>query len=85
MSNGIIGIFGVFAFTLLLFMFRSFYLSPRRPAKERSIAPVKLRGLYDTNKRADADDNWLLWSEDLHGEAGSSDRVDDRLTNLANR
>lgn len=85
MSNGIIGVFGVFAFTLVLFALRTFCLSPPRPAKERNVEPTKLRVLHDLHKTADADDNWLLWSEDLHGEAGSSDRLTDGMTNLANR
>lgn len=84
MRNEIIGIFGVFAFTLFLFVLRSFCL-PRRHAKERNVAPAKVRGLHAIDKSADPDDNWLLWSEYLRGEAGSSDRGDDGMTNLASR
>jgi hypothetical protein len=85
MSNGIIGAIGVFAVTLFLFVLRSLCLSPPQRNKDRHAAPAKRRALHEISKRPQADDNWPLWSEDLHAEISLPDRVDDGVTNLAKR
>jgi hypothetical protein len=75
MSNEIIGIVGVFAFTFFLFVLRHFYLSIGRTNKSRHVTPTTPPGHYELSTKAVEDDSWLLWSPD--NEAGSPNRVDE--------
>lgn len=81
MSNELTGVIGVFAFTLILFVLRVFYLTPPQRSKVRDVAP-KAPGKPHEIRSAVSDDNWLLRIDDLDREA-SSDRVGDSTTNLA--
>ena len=75
MNNDVIGIGGVFAFTLFLFLLRHFYLSiGRRDDKSRYVTPAAPRANKRSNSDSGADDAWLLWMPDLETET----RVDDR-------
>ena len=84
MNNQVIGIAGVFAFTLVLFLLRHFCLSLGRRKKRRYGTPTALPGNHEMHKKAVSDDAWLLWTEDPDKQ-GSSNRVDDGMTNLANK
>jgi hypothetical protein len=84
MNNQMIGIAGVFAFTLFLFLLRHFYLSLGRPKKRRYVTPTALPGNHEMHKKTASDDDWLLWTEDPDKQ-GSSNRVDDGMTNLAKK
>lgn len=75
MSNEIIGIGDVFAFTFLLFVLRHFYLSIGRTNKSRYANPTTPPGHYELTTKVVEDDSWLLWSPDT--EAGSTNRVDE--------
>lgn len=85
MNNQMIGIAGVFAFTLFLFLLRHFYLSLGRPKKRRYVTPTALPGNHEMHKKAARDDAWLLWTKDPDKQGGSSNRVDDGVTNLAKK
>jgi hypothetical protein len=84
MKNQMIGIAGVFAFTLFLFLLRHFYLSLGRPNKRRYMIPTALPGNHEMHKKPASDDDWLLWTKDSD-QQGSSNRVDDGMTNLAKK
>ena len=84
MNDQVIGIAGVFAFTLFLFLLRHFYLSVGRRKKSRYVTPSALPGNHEMHKKAASDDAWLLWTEGPDKQ-GSSNRVDDGMTNLAKK
>jgi hypothetical protein len=62
MSNELVGIVGVFAFTLFLFVLRYFCLSIGRPRKSPANATTAREdhGLIGLAARNDA---WLLWND----------------------
>jgi hypothetical protein len=78
MSNETIGIVGVFAFTLFLFMLRHFYLSIRRRDKSRYVAPAAPGGNKRSNSDSGTDDGWLLWTPETD-QSDSSNRLHGEL------
>jgi len=74
MTNEMIGIASVFAFTFFLLMLRHCLLSLGRARRSRHLIPTRPRG-HDESNKAVADDSWLFWSSD--NEAGSRDSVDE--------
>ncbi len=62
MNNEMIGIAGVFALTLFLFLLRHFYLSIGRRDKSRHVTPAGALTNKKSNIDSRADDAWLLWT-----------------------
>lgn len=75
MGNQTIGIGGVFIFTFFLFVLRHFLLALGQSKSRRYDAPIA--GNDNLNRKADADDAWLLWTPDPNPRTGSSKRVGD--------
>jgi len=86
MNNQMIGIASVFVLTFLLFVLRHCFLSlGRRNKRRRYVTPTALPGNHEMHKKAASDDAWLLWTKDPDKQGGSSNRVDDGMTNLAKK
>jgi hypothetical protein len=76
-NNEVIGIGGVFALTLFLFLLRHFCLSIGRRDKSGYVTPAPPRANKKSNTEPGKDDAWLLWTPEtdqsdstnrLHGE-----------------
>lgn len=72
MTNEMIGIAGVFALTLFLFVLRHCFHSFGRPNRSRYVNPTTPRRDHESNTRSADDDAWLLWSPELGERAGPS-------------
>ena len=71
MRNELVGIVGVFAFTLILFVLRHFCLSIGRTNKSRQVNTTAARDNHELNSLAATNDAWLLWNDDPDKQAGS--------------
>jgi hypothetical protein len=70
MNNEMIGIIGVFALTLFLFVLRHLYLSFGRANRSGRTAPATFRRDHELNIGSDDDDGWLLWSPERDAQSG---------------
>jgi len=70
MNNQTIGIAGVFALTIFLFVLRHFVLSLGRPKQRRHVNPMIPRKDQERRTTSADDDDWLLWRPKLDRRAG---------------
>jgi len=84
MTNDIIGIAGVFALVLVLFVIRYFILNVGRGKNKRPIIATTPRASVESTKSAEEDDTWLLWAADAE-QADSSIAARDELAERRRR
>ena len=84
MTNDIIGIMGVFALALVLFVIRYFILNLGRGKNKRPITATIPRASVESTKSAEEDDTWLLWAADAE-QANSSTAARDELAERRRR
>jgi len=84
MTNDIIGITGVFALVLVLFVIRYFILNVGRGKNKRPIIATMPRASVESTKSAKEDDTWLLWAADAE-QADSSAASRDELAERRRR
>jgi hypothetical protein len=84
MTNDMIGITGVFALVLVLFVIRYFILNVGRAKSKRLITPTTPRASVEPKQRSDEDDAWLLWVSDSD-QTDRSNQVRDELAGRRGR
>lgn len=85
MNNEMIGIAGVFALTLFLFLLRHFYLSIGRRDKSGYVTPAPPgANKRESNSDSGTDDAWLLWTPETD-QSDSSNRLHSELAEHGKR